>query len=82
MEMNDENYLALRIDKVQRHIENQEVRLNQWAINYWTTVLTQLKRKWENCHVTGYFPTTAEIVEQHKFFLKNTNAPREKTYED
>lgn len=82
MDMNDENFLEVRLDTVRRYLENQDVRLSQWAIDYWTTVREQLERKWKLASMTNHYPTTAEIISQHKQFLRNINAPREKSYDD
>jgi hypothetical protein len=79
--MNDEKYLALRIDKVREFLANQDRNLSEWAINYWTVVLAQLERKWTLCNIDHAYPTTVEIIEQHKLYLKNIRTPREKTYD-
>ena len=76
--MTDENFLEIRLDTVRRHIENQNVRLNGWAIDYWTNVKQQLERKWKLASMSGHFPTTAEVIHQHRLYQRNIITPREK----
>lgn len=79
--MTDEKSLEVRLDIVRRRIEDQDVRLSQWAIDYWTTVQQQLERRWKIASIQNHFPTTAEIIHEHHQQQRNIITPREKSYD-